>query len=52
MAYLVKLTERALRDMEAIYEFIEADESEKAFAWFRELTETIYSPPLETISSE
>jgi plasmid stabilization system protein ParE len=43
MAYLVRLTERAQRDMEAIYEFIEADESEKAFAWFRELAETIYS---------
>jgi len=43
MAYRVRLTERALRDMEAIYEFIEADESEKAFAWFRELAESIYS---------
>jgi toxin ParE1/3/4 len=43
MAYLVRMTERALRDMEAIYEFVEADESEKAFAWFRELAETIYS---------
>ena len=29
--------------MEAIYEFIEADESESAFAWFNELAETIYS---------
>jgi len=29
--------------MEAIYEFIEADTSEKAFAWFNELAETIYS---------
>jgi len=43
MAYLVRLTERALRDMEAIYEFIEADESERAFAWFKELAETVYS---------
>jgi toxin ParE1/3/4 len=43
MAYLVRLTERAQRDMEAIYDFIEADESEKAFAWFRELAETINS---------
>jgi len=43
MAYLVRLTERALRDIEAIYEFIEADESEKAFAWFKELADTIYS---------
>jgi plasmid stabilization system protein ParE len=29
--------------MEAIYEFIEADASERAFAWFNELAETIYS---------
>lgn len=43
MAYLVRLTDRALRDMEAVYEFIEADESERAFSWFRELAETIYS---------
>jgi toxin ParE1/3/4 len=43
MAYLVRMTDRALRDMEAIYEFVEADQSEKAFAWFRELAETIYS---------
>lgn len=43
MPYLVRLADRALRDMEAIYEFIEADTSEKAFAWFNELAETIYS---------
>ncbi len=43
MAYLVRVTDRALRDMEAIYDFIEADESARAFAWFRELEETIYS---------
>lgn len=43
MAYLVRLAGRALRDMEAIYEFIEADTSEKAFAWFNEFAETMYS---------
>jgi plasmid stabilization system protein ParE len=43
MPYLVRLAGRALRDMEAIYEFIEADTSEKAFTWFNELAETIYS---------
>jgi len=28
--------------MEAIYEFIEADASERAFAWFNDLAEAIY----------
>ena len=43
MEYLVRLTDRALRDMESIYEFIEADTSEKAFAWFNELSKAISS---------
>ena len=43
MPYLVRLADRALRDMEAIYEFIEADASERAFAWFNDLAEAIYS---------
>jgi plasmid stabilization system protein ParE len=43
MEYLVRLTDRALRDMEAIYEFIEADASEAAFAWFSDLTEAVSS---------
>jgi plasmid stabilization system protein ParE len=43
MQYLVRLTDRALRDMEAIYGFIEAATSEAAFAWFNELTEAISS---------
>ena len=43
MADLVRLTDRALRDMEAIHEFIEADESESASAWFRQLADAIYS---------
>jgi hypothetical protein len=36
MPYLVRLTDRALWDMEVIYEFIEADASERAFAWFND----------------
>jgi len=43
MQYLVRLTDRALRDIEAVYEFIEADTYEAAFAWFNELTEAISS---------
>jgi toxin ParE1/3/4 len=43
MPYLIRLTDRALRDMEAIYEFIKADASERAFAWFNDLAEAIYS---------
>ena len=43
MQYLVRLTDRALRDLEAIYEFIEADSSERAFAWFNGLAEAIFS---------
>jgi len=46
MEYLVRMTERAARDMEAIHEFIGAASSETAFSWFRELAEAIYS--LET----
>ena len=43
MPYLVRVTDRALRDLEAIYEFIQAATSERAFAWFNELVEAIYS---------
>jgi toxin ParE1/3/4 len=43
MPYLIRLTDRALRDLEAIYELIEADSSESAFAWFTALAEAIYS---------
>jgi plasmid stabilization system protein ParE len=43
MPYLVRLTDRTLRDLEAIYEFIEAATSERAFAWFNDLSEAIYS---------
>jgi len=43
MPSLVRLADRALRDMEAIYEFIEADTSERGAAWFNDLAEEIYS---------
>lgn len=43
MQYLVSLTDRALRDMELINEFVQADSSERAFAWFNDLAEAIYS---------
>src|SRR5437660_4294101 len=43
MPYLVRLADRALRDMQAIYEFIEADASERAAAWFNDLAREIYS---------
>jgi len=33
----------ALRDLEATYEFIEADSSESAAAWFNKLPEAVYS---------
>jgi len=43
MQYLVSLTDRAVRDMELICEFVQADSSERAFAWFNDLAEAIYS---------
>ena len=43
MPYRVKLTERALRDMHLVYEFIAADIHESAFAWFNSLARAIYS---------
>ncbi|PYU42032.1 MAG: hypothetical protein DMG53_20530 [Acidobacteria bacterium] len=43
MPYLVRLADRALRDIEAIYEFIQADASERAAAWFNGFAEEIYS---------
>jgi len=42
MPYLVRLADRALRDMEAIYEFIDGEASETAFAWFNDLGREIY----------
>ena len=43
MPYLVRLAGRALRDLEAIYEFIEADTSDRGSAWFNDLAEAICS---------
>jgi toxin ParE1/3/4 len=43
MPYRVRLTGRSLRDLEAIYEFIEASTSKRALAWFNDLAEAIYS---------
>ncbi len=43
MPYRIRLTDRALRDLEAVYEFVEADSSKAAFEWFNGLAETIYS---------
>ena len=42
MKYLVRLTERAARDMELIYEFIGAESNHQAFAWFKNLAEAIF----------
>jgi toxin ParE1/3/4 len=54
--YLVRLTDRVLRDVELIYEFIETETSDKAFAWFNELAEAIYNleklPQRGTVASE
>jgi toxin ParE1/3/4 len=43
MKYLVRLTGRALRDLEATYNFVEGDASHHAFAWFNRLAKAIYS---------
>ena len=43
MKYLVRLTARSLRDVEAIYIHVEADASQHAFAWFNRLAKAIYS---------
>jgi toxin ParE1/3/4 len=43
MKYLVRLTGRALRDMEAIYNFVEGEASQQAFAWFNRLAKAIYT---------
>lgn len=41
--YLVRLTDRALRDMEAIYESIQAETSESASRWFNGLAQAVLS---------
>ena len=41
MAFRVKLTVRARRDLAAIYEYIHAESSAQAFAWFNGLEAAI-----------
>jgi plasmid stabilization system protein ParE len=41
--YRVNLAGRALRDVETIYDAVEADTSLQAFAWFNGLVQAIYS---------
>ncbi len=43
MEYLVRLTDRTLRDLQAIYERIQAESSDRAYAWFNGLADAIYS---------
>ena len=43
MKYVVRLTGRALRDLEATYDYIEADASEQALSWFNRLAKAIHS---------
>src|SRR5215471_5927201 len=43
MQYLVRLTDRALQDMQSIYEYVELTSLESAFAWFNDLEEAVYS---------
>src|SRR5262245_7386530 len=43
MVYLVRLADRALADLEHIYDAIEAESSEAAWRWFNGLVRTIYS---------
>ena len=43
MRYLVRLTERAMRDIESIHEFVGASFSGAASVWFGQLAKAIYS---------
>jgi hypothetical protein len=43
MAYLVKITSRAERDLAGLYEEINAEHSDAALKWYRGLKETILS---------
>jgi len=43
MPYRVEVSARAARDLDAIFAFIRAEQSEQAFAWFRGLTEALGS---------
>jgi toxin ParE1/3/4 len=43
VAYRVNLTNRAVRDLERLYDSIHASTSQAAFEWFNKLVDTIYS---------
>ncbi|MBV9888847.1 MAG: type II toxin-antitoxin system RelE/ParE family toxin [Acidobacteria bacterium] len=43
MKYRVKLTGRAARDLQDLYDSISAQTSQNAFVWFNALVEVIYS---------
>ena len=43
MEYHVSLSARALRDLEGIYDFVGAENSENGRAWFQLLEDAIYS---------
>jgi len=43
MAFRVELTDRAYRDLAAIYEYIQANSSGQAFRWFNGLESAILS---------
>ena len=43
MEYHVRLTNRALRDLENIYDYIQAESSMTAHAWFNNLVQAIFS---------
>jgi plasmid stabilization system protein ParE len=43
--YVVRLSDRALRDLADIYEFVEVYASDLAMAWFRELETTLSREP-------
>ena len=43
MRYRVNLTNRAVRDLERLYDSIHVSTSQRAFEWFNKLVDTIYS---------
>ena len=43
MAYLVKITVRAERDLSLLFAHIRAEHSDSALAWYRRLKEAIFS---------
>jgi len=43
MAYRINIMPRAERDLESIYAAIDAEQSDAAFRWFRELEQAIFN---------